>query len=281
MKKIKFYQIVMKGNPISEEYARLSRESFECVSDIIEIEQFDAITPESPEYDSHQSRYNWQRSLMRMDNRSTQDQESYDHPHSPSERAGMCSHWELLRQRSETDERFYVMEHDSYLWPQHEEVFRGLLETIDVLEHEYANIGLYMGCYSVSKEFANLAFDLLKNQNFPINGGPYGCMERLFKTYLSSHYSKKKEYRTRKELWIHSWACCSRLRHGKSRDKLFQTFNSWAFQVYPEVDETTWKPTPTTQMIKKDLKVTQDHREYPDVYKEKPWTRSDKFKVID
>jgi hypothetical protein len=281
MEKIKFKQIVMKGNPISEEYAKLSRESFECVSDVIEIEQFDAITPESPEYDSHQSKYNWQRSLMRMDNRSTQDKESYDHPHSPSERAGMCSHWELLRQRSETDERFYVIEHDTYLWPQHEETFRGLLDTVYELDHEYVNIGLYMGCYSVSREFATVAIDLLEDQNFPINGGPYGVMERLFKTYVSAHYSKKQGYITRPELFIHPWASCDRLRHGKTREKMFETFNKHPVQVFPDLPDTSWKPNPTTQMIKKDLKVTQDHREYPDIYREKPWTRSNKFKVID
>ena len=39
--------------------------------------------------------------------------------HSPTEKAGMCSHWELIRRQSESDERFLIMEHDTYLLPEH------------------------------------------------------------------------------------------------------------------------------------------------------------------
>ena len=34
--------------------------------------------------------------------------------HSETEKAGMCSHWELMRIQSKSKERFFIMEHDTY-----------------------------------------------------------------------------------------------------------------------------------------------------------------------
>ena len=50
-----------KGNKVSEEYAKISRESFKPLTDagIIDIRTFDAITPESPDFEEHKSRYTW------------------------------------------------------------------------------------------------------------------------------------------------------------------------------------------------------------------------------
>ena len=56
---MKAYQIVIKGNEVSEEYARISRESFQPLVDkgILEIITFDAITPESPDFEEHANKY--------------------------------------------------------------------------------------------------------------------------------------------------------------------------------------------------------------------------------
>ena len=107
------YQIVIKGNEISEAYAKISLESFQPLLDagvISEIRTFDAITPESDNYQEHLDRYTWAKSLMRADVLSENTKEM----HSPTEMAGMCSHWELMRMASEVDEDFIVLEHDSY-----------------------------------------------------------------------------------------------------------------------------------------------------------------------
>jgi len=56
------YQIVIKGNEISEAYAKISLESFQPLLDagvISEIRTFDAITPESDNYQEHLDRYTW------------------------------------------------------------------------------------------------------------------------------------------------------------------------------------------------------------------------------
>ena len=67
------YQIVIKGDARSEEYAAISRASFQPAIDagfISEIKIFDAITPSSENFEEHVSRYNWAPSLMHADKKS-------------------------------------------------------------------------------------------------------------------------------------------------------------------------------------------------------------------
>ena len=281
MSKIKFYQIVIPDNPVSMEYHELSKKSFEPVNDIIEIVPFEAITPHHPEFEEHESRYNWQHLLS---NDSKHNTRNFQQPHSPTERAGMCSHWELIRQRSLTDEPFFVTEHDTYLIPEHENAFRESLELWEDYDLHYANIGLYMGCYSLSRTFAEQATILLNNQ-FPINGGPYGCMERLFKTFLSgSHvnkpFEKTDEYHNQEKTFLHPVAEGG-LRLGKSEREMHRCYN--ARHVHP-IDLSHQIKRSTTQMIKRSLgskSVTQHHQAYGEAHIKEPWQRPGNFHLID
>lgn len=281
MEKIKFFQIVIPDNPASMEYAEISRKSYEPVSDLIEIIPFDAITPYHEDFEEHQSKYNWQRSLMIGDHRKGGLQHLDKPPHSPSERAGMCSHWELMRVRGTVDERFWILEHDSYLHPEHENIFRYLVDIAEKRDLHYANIGLFMGCYSYSREFASWSHKLMTHSQFPINGGPYGCVERLYKTFHEHHWKKRPDYKDREYGFCHPWGGCHSLRFGKTKEDMHETYNKWADKARPDKPADYWIPTPTTQVIKKDLMVTQEHTEYMDLHKEKPWTRHRLFKVID
>ena len=284
MSKIKFYQIVISDNPVSMEYHELSKKSFEPVKDIIEIVPFEAITPHHPDFEEYESRYNWQH-LLSHD--SIQNSKDFKKPHSPTERAGMGSHWELIRQRSLTDEPFFVTEHDTYLIPEHENAFRESLELWEDYDLHYANIGLYMGCYSLSRTFAEQATILLNN-HFPINGGPYGCMERLFKTFLSgSHvnepFEKTDEYYNQEKTFIHpvDGKGCKGLRLGKSEKDIFNCYNCGYIN---NSDKSYQIERPTTQMIKRSLgskSVTQHHQAYSQKYIKEPWTRLGNFHFID
>jgi len=267
------------------EYHELSKKSFEPVKDIIEIVPFEAITPHHPDFEEHESRYNWQHLLSMDSKRKTKD---FDKPHSPTERAGMCSHWELIRQRSLTDEPFFVTEHDTYLLPEHEDTFRESLELWEDYSLHYANIGLYMGCYSLSRTFAEQATLMLNNQ-FPINGGPYGCMERLFKTFLTgSHVTKPfevtEDFRNEEKTFLHPVEDGKGgigLRLGKSQREMYRCYN--APYIKP-VDISFQIERPTTQMMKKSLgskSVTQHHQAYNEECIEKPWTRLGNFHFID
>jgi hypothetical protein len=284
MSKIKFYQIVIPDNPVSMEYHEISKKSFECVSDIIEIVPFEAITPQTPDFEEREEWFNWQpsRSGLEVINRLKPTRRTdIDKPHSPTERAGMMSHWELMRLRGESNEDFYVTEHDTFLRPEHEEVFRELLDLKQDYRLHYSNIGLFMGCYSMSKRFSHYAYHLLRNKSFPINSGPYGCMERLFKTFIKNFHKNHASYWRSEATFIHPWVCCTRLNIGKNEAQMNNTYNFDFDEIFPDVPESSYYPVPTTQVVSKRLLVTQDHREYPPEQQEKPWVRHGDFHIID
>ena len=260
------WQIVMKGDERSEEYAKNSRESFQPLIDdgTLTFNTFDAFTPEHPEFENKVSLYEWRPSLALMDLEKRPDD------HSPTEKAGMCSHWELMKRQGQTEERFLIMEHDTYLY--HEQEFRNLLEYIDNKQPEYANIGLFMGCYTMTPKCASWMYELLSEQAFWINGGPYGVMERLFKNYVE-HYLSKRNYHDKENIVIHPWHACDTLYFGREIFKAYNTHD-------PNRNSIDAVPTPTTQVVSKRLCVTQDHHGYKDEHIEEPWTRHPYMKVI-
>lgn len=267
---MKAYQIVIKDNEVSEEYARISRKSFEPLIEagvIEEIVIFDAITPDSPNFDEHVSRYNWESSLMVGDLRGSNPDD-----HSPTEKAGMCSHWELMRMQSESDERFLVLEHDTFFLAEHFDVFCDLIEIIQVEDVLYANIGLFMGCYTLHKHTAKWMYEILTKGKFPINCGPYCTLQRLFRTY-TTRYLKKNNYMGIDPTVIHPWHSCETLFFGRRVEIPFNEHD-------PDRKYNEWK-TPTTQVVSKSLAVTQDHHGYQQNFIDHPWTRHKYFHVID
>jgi hypothetical protein len=268
---MKAYQIVCVGDERSERYAELSRESYQPAIDagyISEIITFPAITPEHPDFEEILAKYDWRPSLATLDTNSGKPISD----HSPTEKAGMCSHWELMRRQGESDERFLIIEHDSYLIPEHLELFGKLLDIIQKENVCYANIGLFMGCYTMNKHCAGWMYDLLYRCKFWINGGPYGVMERLFKNY-TEHYLRKRNYLDIDPTVIHPWHECDTLGMGRKIIHFYND-NDRHHRSNP------WR-TPTTQMVSKELKVTQDHHRYKQKHLEKPWTRHSYMHIID
>ena len=265
---MKAVQIVMKGDERSEEYAEISRKSFERALDdgvITSIETFDAITPNSENFEEHVGRYNWQQSLMFADvnNKAPDD-------HSPTEKAGMCSHWELIRRQSEQEEKFWIMEHDTYLIRERYETFKMLVDYSD--KQLYSNIGLFMGMYSVDHRAAHWMYHMLTNVDFPINCGPYCTLQRLYRTYTTSYLEREDiNYFGLTNPAVHPWTNCDTLGVGKHIGHYYNNKDH----------HKTGLPNPTTQVISKHLNVTQDHHGYSDENIKSPWTRHKFFKVID
>lgn len=270
---MKAYQIVMKGDERSEAYARISRESFEpliAAGIIDDIITFDAITPDSENFEEHVNRYTWSSSLMKADLDGSRPDD-----HSPTEKAGMCSHWELIRMASEADEPFLVLEHDTYLLPEHFDVFCDLIDIIKSDENiHYANLGLFMGCYTLSQKAAHWMTHILVNRAFPINCGPYCTLQRLFATFTTHHLRNRVEdFYDIETIVIHPYHDCDTLYFGKNVQHPFNKRDQYR-------SENKWK-TPTTQVISKSLAVTQDHHGYEQRFIDEPWTRHHYFHIID
>jgi hypothetical protein len=266
---MKAIQIVMKGDERSEEYAALSRFSFQRALDegvISSIETFDAITPDSENFQEHVDRYNWAPSLMLADVKSGKNKDD----HSLTEKAGMCSHWELMRLQSEQEEKFFIMEHDTWLLEERYETFKLLVEAAE--NKLYTNIGLFMGMYSLDQRAAHWMYHMLTNQNFPINCGPYCTLQRLFRTYTTSHLQLEDvNFYGMRDTAIHPWTDCDTLGVGRHIGEYFNGKDIHKAGI----------PNPTTQVISKRLSVTQDHHGYNDKLINEPWTRHKLFKVID
>lgn len=264
---MKAYQIVMKGDERSEEYAEISRKSFQPAIDegyIESIETFDAITPDSENFEEHRDRYKWETSLMNADRTTGKGLDD----HSPTEKAGMCSHWELMRLQGEQKEKFWIMEHDTYLLEERFEAFKLLAEYSEGTL--YSNIGLFMGMYCMDKRFAHWAYHMLTNVKFPINCGPYCTLQRLFRTF-TTHYLPDHDYFGIKNTLIHPWAKCDTLGVGRDCGLYFNNRDKLETGI----------PNPTTQVISKRLAVTQDHHSYKQEHIDEPWNRHPFFKVID
>lgn len=262
---MKAYQIVDFNNPISVEYSQISQESFKPAIEtgyIEEIIPVQSVTPET--LDQYEHLYDWRPSLMKLDN-------DTDKNHSETEKAGMCSHWELMRKQGESEERFLILEHDTFLLPQHLDDFGYLLNYIKQKNVCYANIGLFMACYTFNTHCAGWMYQLLHEQKFWINSGPYGVVERLFRNY-TDHYLRKRNYLEIDPTVIHPWHNCDTLGFGRKVERYFNEYDP-----YPKHS----MKTPTTQVIKKSLRVTQDHHTYKKEYKEEPWKRHHYFYVID
>ena len=247
---MKAYMIADLNNPVSVRYTEIALESW-SKQDLLDIEVIQCYTPDT--ISELESLYNWKPLLHGMQKGKMS---------SPSERAGDISHWQLIKKRAESRERFYVMEHDSYLLDADE--FKRQFDF--TMEHglSYANHGLFMSCYSFSRVAAIYIHDLLINQAFPLNGGPYGCVERLVKTYLSNNRENWGRY-----TWMCHHSNAQHVNVGRTSEELFQTYN------FPA--KTSPFKLASTQVISKSFGITQQH----DGMKKDPWERHQGFKIID
>lgn len=247
---MKAYMLANLDDPVSVRYTEIALESW-AKQYILDIEVIQCYTPDT--IADLEPLYNWKPLLHGMQRGKTS---------SPSERAGDISHWQLLHKRAEGGPRFYVMEHDSYLLDADE--FERQFDF--TMEHNlaYANHGLFMSCYSVSEDAAKYMTSLLLQREFPLNGGPFGCMERLVKTYMSDNQSNTG-FR-----WMCHHPNADHVNVGGSSESLRQCYNNRATTRTPFT-------LASTQVISKSMGITQNH----DGMKKLPWERSKYFKIID
>ena len=129
-----------------------------------------------------------------------------------------------------------------------------------------------MGCYGFNQKTAQYQYELLSERNFPINCGPYCVLNRLYQTY-TTRYLETVDYENKPFTAVHPYHHCDTLYLGND---VREPFN------FPDpLRSANQFPTPTTQVIKKSLKVTQHHHSYNDKQIDEPWTRHHYFKIIE
>ena len=262
------YQIVDFNSKVSVEYSRISQESFApaieagIISEIIPVQ---CVTPFT--LWQYEDDFNWDKTLVEMEKKG-------EGTITPTERSGNISHWLLMKQQGETDERFLILEHDAYLTDLG--MFEKCIDRMQQHDLCYANLGLFMSCYSYNKHTANWCWELLTEHQLPINCGPYGVAERMFKTY-ADNYLAKRNYLNKHFTYMTHYKDMEHIGFGKTSQDMFKTYN---FRPLDSNDPHPEFRMPSTQVVSKSLKVTQNHHNYDEIFIENPWKRTKAFKVI-
>lgn len=249
---MKAYMLVDFDNPVSVRYSEIAIDSFKPVIQrgILDIIPTQCITPKT--LPTVENDFNWQKSLATIDMKKGRETK----PMHETEKAGMCSHWELMR-RQRYEDRFFIMEHDAYLLDADD--FEKAYEFM--LEHDiaYANLGLFMSCYSYNKHSATWMYEqLIRENNVPVNCGPYLMAEKLYKLY-AKHFLSKRNYLGKEYSFMIPFRDSDKLGYGRTEKEMFQTIN-FARETWRALSP--YMNTPSTQCWSEELGLTQNHHNY-------------------
>lgn len=262
------YQIVDFDNPVSVEYHKISKDSFRPAIEkglISEIRGVQCVTPKT--LHKYEDMFNWCKDKTHM--------KKFNGDITPTEKAGNISHWLLMKEQSKLDvgERFFIMEHDAFMLNSFK--FEKAMDFMLKHDLSYANLGLFMSCYSYNTETAAYCWYLLTEGAFPINCGPYGVAERLFKTY-ADRVLKPRNYDGKEYTFMTHYKDMAHIGFGKTAKEMFNVYN-WN----PPKGASLEFRLPSTQVISKRLSITQEHSGYAESILKEPWKRSPAFAVLD
>lgn len=149
---IKAYMQIDLDNPVAVAYSVLALKSFEPVQDIFEIEVVQCVTPKTflPEL----SDLIWKGKT-------------------PSEVASFHSTYRMLK-RIAAGERFWIMEHDAYLIPEHIPTFRKIMTKYKQMGT--CVIGMATECFTVNPKVAKIYCENVER------GRAYGNMSNLHRS---------------------------------------------------------------------------------------------------
>ena len=175
MNMIKAYMQVDLNNELAVRYMERALQSYEPVKDIFEIEVVQCITPETllPELtDNILITRNKENTPLR--NRS------------PQEIGSLHSNYRMIKRLSQ-GEKFWVLEHDAYLRPQHEDVFRMLMSKWK--QFPAAGIGTAFEFYTMNSEIAQIWIDTFLSGT---HLGPMGIMHSATDQWSKRHDNQKR-----------------------------------------------------------------------------------------
>lgn len=165
---IEAYMQVDLNNPLAVSYMRHALKSFDRVSDIFHINVIQCITPST---------------LLKINFSETKNR-------SPQEKAALCSQYRIAK-RMANGEKIWMMEHDAYLIPEREEVFRMIMTKYSSMP--VCNIGVAMEFYYIRADLAKIFCEYIENDaNTSANlKGPMGILHRV----ADLHCAKNKNNR--------------------------------------------------------------------------------------
>lgn len=162
---IEAYMQVDLNNPLAVKYHQVALKSFERVKDIFHINVVQCVTPDT---------------LLDLP---FSDKKT----RSPQEKASICSQYRMMKRISQ-GERLWIMEHDAYLIPENESVFRMIMSKYEQMLT--CNIGIAMECYTAHPRVANLFCDYVENDPKIKSVGPMGILHDVTDKFAAKHRNK-------------------------------------------------------------------------------------------
>ena len=159
---IEAYMGVDLDNPLAVRYHEPSLKSFESVSDVFKINVIQCITPKT---------------LLDLKLSSNKGR-------SPQEEAHIHSTYRLMK-RIASGERFWIMEHDAYLFPKEIDIFRMIM--LKYREMPMCNIGIALECYTVIPEIATMFCNHVENDDMHNSRGPMGILHAVTDLYCKAN----------------------------------------------------------------------------------------------
>lgn len=158
------YQIIDFNNPNSVEHSNHSIESFKEVSDILTIIPVQCTVPETLPTDKFYG--------------DSKERTVY-------EQSCFCSHYTLVKKLS-LGEKFFIMEHDAFLWPQDVKRFRALINRYQQFEVFY--LGIANEFYTLSENMAKVYIE--KFDQGKIYQGPMSHIRWVYDKFVKNDNTK-------------------------------------------------------------------------------------------
>lgn len=158
------------NNPLAVKYLEIAVKSYERVSDIFQVEVQQCITPDT----------------LLDELKDIPDQLKN---RSPQELASIHSNYRAAKRMSQ-GERFWAMEHDAYLRPEHEETFRMIMSKW-LTKKTTLQIGMANEFWTTTPEIAQLFCNEIKNG---FSRGPMALLHKVTDIHLKDKPKLRDTY---------------------------------------------------------------------------------------
>jgi len=235
---IEAYMQVDLNNPLAVAYMKHALKSYEIVSDIFRVNVIQCVTPDT-----------LLKELKDIPNQLTN--------RSPQELASLHSNYRAAK-RMAAGERFWTLEHDAYLRPEHEDVFRMIMSKW-LTKKSTISLGMANEFWTTIPEIAELFCQEIEKGWFK---GPMGLLHRVTDIYLKNKPETRDTYwpanRFINKKWVNKTGVGINVSNAYSGPKV--VLDSPICQVMDENRGRTVTDRPKTQKISHSKELNPDYK---------------------
>ena len=226
------------NNPLAVAYMKHAVKSYEIVSDIFRVNVIQCVTPDT-----------LLEELKDIPNQLTK--------RSPQELASLHSNYRAAK-RMAAGERFWAIEHDAYLRPEHEDIFRMIMSKW-LTKKSTLSLGMANEFWTTIPEIADLFCQEIEKGWFK---GPMGLLHRVTDIYLKNKPETRDTYwpanRFINKKWTNKTGVGTNVSNAYSGPKV--VLDSPICQIMDETRGRTVTDRPKTQKISHSKELNPDYK---------------------